>query len=109
MHVPMHVVGWRGDLRIHVDLPVGLACDIDPAEVTTVILGVSPSQEQLTARLSGGVSGKKNQKQTHEHQRQGKNNPLHVPLEYMLRCLGVKNGISSIGDRKITLCCNMSR
>lgn len=59
MHVPMHVVGWRGDLRIHVDLPVGLACDIDPAEVTTVILGVSPSQEQLTARLSRGVSGKK--------------------------------------------------
>lgn len=58
----MHVVGWRGDLRVHVDLPVGLARDVDPAEVAAVILGVGPSQEQLATGLSGGVSEKKNPK-----------------------------------------------
>lgn len=45
------------------DLPVGLARDVDPAEVATVILGVRPSQEQLTTRLSCGVS-EKNPKQS---------------------------------------------
>lgn len=57
--VPTHVVRWRGYLLIHVDLPVGLARDVDPAEVTAVVFGVSSSQEQLTPGLSGGVSRKK--------------------------------------------------
>lgn len=96
----MHVAKWKGDLRIHVDLPVGLACDVDPAEVTTVILGVCPSQEQLAAGLSGGVSEKK-KPQTREHWGQGKNNLTHVPPKHTMGCLGVKHGISSVGDRHL--------
>lgn len=49
---PTHVIRWMGNLRVHVDLPVGLACDIKPAEVALVILGVSTSQDQLTTRLT---------------------------------------------------------
>lgn len=34
------------------DLPVGRAGDVDVLEVSTVIFGVSSSQQQLTARIS---------------------------------------------------------
>lgn len=88
-HVPMHVARWRRDLRIHVDLPVSLACDIDPAEVTAVILGVGAPQEQLATWLSSGISEKQNQ--TCEHQGQGGNNPFRMPPAYMPGCLVVKH------------------
>lgn len=38
-------------LPIHVDLPVGLPADVGIVEVTVVVFGVSPSQEQLTTRF----------------------------------------------------------
>lgn len=44
------------------DLPVGFACDIHPAEVTTVVFGVSPPKQQLTAWLSCGIPAKKEKK-----------------------------------------------
>lgn len=34
------------------DLPVGLAADVDVVEVTAVVFGVSSSQQELTAGLS---------------------------------------------------------
>lgn len=50
------------DLRIHVDLPVGFACDVHPAEVAAVVFGVCAPKQQLAAWLSCGVSEKKGQK-----------------------------------------------
>lgn len=41
------------------DLPVGFARDIHPAEVATVVFRVSPPQQQLTTWLSCGISAKK--------------------------------------------------
>lgn len=37
------------------DLPVGLAGDVDVVEVSAVIFGVGSSEQQLTAGLSVGV------------------------------------------------------
>lgn len=36
---------------VHVDLPVGLAADVEVLEVSTVVLRVSSSQQELTAGL----------------------------------------------------------
>lgn len=36
---------------VHVDLPVGLAGDIDVEEVSAVIFGVGPSEQQLATGL----------------------------------------------------------
>lgn len=36
---------------VHVDLPVGLAADVDVVEVSGVVFGVGSSQQQLTAGL----------------------------------------------------------
>lgn len=55
---PTHVVRWMGNLRVHVDLPVGSACDIIPGDIALVILGVGPSQDQLTTRDTRGISEK---------------------------------------------------
>lgn len=55
---PTHAVRWMGNLRIHVDLPVGLACDIKPAELALVIFGVGTSQDHLTARVTRRISEK---------------------------------------------------
>lgn len=40
---------------VHVDLPVRLAGDVDVVEVSAVVFGVSPSEQQLTAGLGVGV------------------------------------------------------
>lgn len=47
-----------GNLRVHVDLPVGLACDVEPAELALVILGVGSSQNHLTTGDTRGISEK---------------------------------------------------
>ena len=47
------------NLPVHVDLPVGLAGDVDVVEVPAVVFGVGSSQEQLTAGLSVRVPDKR--------------------------------------------------
>lgn len=45
--------GWRGGRfsPVHVDLPVGLAGDVEVGEVAAVVFGVGSSEQQLTAGL----------------------------------------------------------
>lgn len=59
------------------DLPVGFACDVHPAEVAAVVFGVCAPKQQLAAWLSCGVSEKK--ARSHQHQRQGEENPSRCP------------------------------
>lgn len=42
---------------VHVDLPVGLAADVDVAEVTGVVFRVGSSQQQLAAGRRVRVPG----------------------------------------------------
>lgn len=49
---------------VHVDLPVGLAGDVDVVEVTGVVFGVGSSEEQLASRLSVRVPDKEERENT---------------------------------------------
>ena len=49
---PTASLGSEGEaIPVHVDLPVGLAADVDVVEVSSVVLGVGSSQQQLTTGL----------------------------------------------------------
>lgn len=55
----LSVLGVTFELSpIHVDLPVGLAGDVDVVEVTAVVFGVGSSQQQLTSGLGVWVPDK---------------------------------------------------
>lgn len=45
---------------VHTDLPVGLSCHIDIVQVSSVVLGICPSQSQLSSYSCFWVSKRQN-------------------------------------------------
>lgn len=88
------------------DLPVGFACDVHPAEVAAVVFGVCAPKQQLAAWLSCGVSERK--AKSHQHQRQGEENPSRCPQNTHQGIWGVYSSVSSTGDKQLVLNYSMS-